>query len=115
MLDEPAHHLAIALLIEIFPDAERDLGPDIAHRAQPVDIHAALRCEMAYRLAHARGAVGVDAEVADLALLMNDRGVAHRASRGHLEFAVPRTGFVGDADDVGNHVAGALDQNLVAL
>src|SRR5579872_4154412 len=83
--------------------------------AEAVDIHAALGGEVANRLAHSRRAIDVYAKVADLALLVHDRAAAIRAMRRHLELARTRLALLGHAYDVGNHVAGALDQHGIAL
>src|SRR5271156_4331103 len=70
---------------------------------------------MPNRFAHPRRTIRVDAEVADLALLVDDRRAAFRTLRWHLERLRARMPFLGDPDDVRNHVAGALDQYSVAL
>src|ERR1700731_2931417 len=70
---------------------------------------------MTNRFAHPRRAIRIDAEVADLPLLVDDRCAALGAIRRHLERLRARMPLLGDANHVRNHVAGALDQYGVAL
>src|ERR1035437_2841262 len=70
---------------------------------------------MTNRFAHPRRAIRIDAEVTDLALLVNDRRAAFRAMCGHLKRLRARMPFPGDSNDVRNDVAGALNQHGVAL
>src|SRR5580700_3596793 len=70
---------------------------------------------MTNRFAHPRRAIRIDAEVADLALLVDDRRAALRAVRRHLERLGARMPFLGDANHVRNDVTGAFDQDGVAL
>ena len=83
--------------------------------AHAVDVERAARDEVAQALEAAARAVRVDAAVHGLALEADDLAAAGRAVVGHAELALaavaPRQH---GPDDLRNHVAGALDDHVIA-
>src|SRR5207247_2689952 len=86
--------------------------------ARALDVHRAARDEMPDALPALRGTRWVRAVVRDFALGMLDRAAADRTRRRHVESRVvlrPVARVDVDADDLRDHVAGALDDDTVAL
>ena len=83
--------------------------------AEAVDIESCLGGKMANRLAHPGRTVEVDAEVGNLPFFVDNRAATYGAMRRHLEFGRAGVTGLGNADDVGDDVAGALDENRIIL
>jgi hypothetical protein len=81
--------------------------------AHAIDIHHAARGEMQNRLLEPRRAVDVDAAAGGLALFAHHRAAANRARFGHAE-RLAHGALRADPHHLGNHVAAALDDHLVA-